>query len=171
VFAVEQRDAVRARIPSLGERDDATPSPVGAETRVVGWRWIDLRRCSVDQAAGTPRANVRWAGVVNVIVAIWLIAAPLALGYADVTSALVNDYIVGSVVLGVAAVRIARPSWHPLFSLVNLVLGVWLLVAPFALHHEGLSAEWWSDIVAGIIVAIESSISLAYGRRAARGAR
>jgi hypothetical protein len=39
-------------------------------------------------------------------------------------------------------------------SWVNFILGLWLIVAPFALHYRDLSAAMWNNVIVGIVIAI-----------------
>ena len=72
-----------------------------------------------------------WAQAINVLLGLWLMAAPAVLGYAD--PARTNDHIVGPLVATVAAIalwEVTRPMrW------INVALGLWLLVAPWVLGY------------------------------------
>lgn len=86
----------------------------------------------------------------TLVLGIWLIIAPFVLGYID-SAAITNDIVVGIVLAGVALVRLFssfRPFW---LNWVNIVLGLWLIVAPFVLGYT-LAASQWNDIVVGIAV-------------------
>jgi hypothetical protein len=39
-------------------------------------------------------------------------------------------------------------------SWVYLVLGLWLIVAPFALHYGDITVAMWNNVIVGIVVAI-----------------
>ncbi len=39
-------------------------------------------------------------------------------------------------------------------SWVNFVLGLWLIVAPFALHYRDITTAMWNNVIVGIVVAI-----------------
>jgi hypothetical protein len=125
----------------------------------------------MDPTRRAPGTDVVWAATINLVVAAWLIAAPQALGYADVTAALWNDIAVGAAVALIAGLRIAHPARHPWLSAVNLVLGGWLIAAPFVLGGGAPAADRWNGLVIGTIVAIEAGIGLTFGRRAAEAER
>ena len=36
---------------------------------------------------------------------------------------------------------------------INIVAGLWLIIAPFVLGYEGIQAALWNDVLVGIIVA------------------
>ncbi len=100
------------------------------------------------------QTSVRTANGLDVLAGIWLIFAPFILGYSAVTAAVWNDIIVGIVVAVLAisrttreGIKVAWPSW------VNVVIGIWLIFAPFILGYSFVSAALWNDIILGIIVA------------------
>jgi hypothetical protein len=39
-------------------------------------------------------------------------------------------------------------------SWVNFILGLWLIVAPFALHYREVSAAMWNNVIVGTVIAI-----------------
>jgi len=86
----------------------------------------------------------------TLILGIWLILAPFILGYVD-SAAITNDVIIGIILAGIALVRLFssfRPFW---LSWVNIVLGFWLIIAPFVLGYT-LAASQWNDIIVGILI-------------------
>lgn len=46
-------------------------------------------------------------------------------------------------------------------GLINLIAGLWLIVAPFLLGYSDLAVAVWNDVVIGIIVALLAIVSLA----------
>ncbi|MGH7927550.1 MAG: SPW repeat protein [Candidatus Binatia bacterium] len=101
------------------------------------------------------RTTVRTVSGLDVIVGLWLIVAPFALGYASVVNALWNDIIIGAAVVILAASReigegykVAWPSW------INVLLGLWLIFAPFALGYSSIQNAVWNDALFGIAIAI-----------------
>lgn len=88
----------------------------------------------------------------NVVLGIWLIIAPFILGYTIITAAMWNDILVGLAVVILAGIRVSRPTANSWLSWANVVLGVWLIIAPFALGYTGTIALW-NDMVVGLVVA------------------
>jgi len=109
------------------------------------------------------------AAVVNLLMGIWLLGAPYALGYAR-TSAGWNSTIIGILVMAVAVVRIVRPATTAWLSAVTLALGVWLVVASFVLDPV-MTARTINNLISAAVIVTEASVSLVYGLRAARGDR
>jgi hypothetical protein len=74
-----------------------------------------------------------WAQLINMMLGIWLMAAPTILGY--VGPARTNHRIVGPLAVSCAVItlwEVTRPMrWG------NLVLGVWLLIAPRIFTYTG----------------------------------
>lgn len=98
--------------------------------------------------------NTKLPSILNILAGIWLIIAPFILGYSSITGALWNDIIVGAAVLLFAIVRAvgdARANWA---SWIDLLLGIWLIIAPFAIGYSAISAALWNDIILGIAVVV-----------------
>lgn len=89
-----------------------------------------------------------WPRWINVVLGIWLLIAPAALGYVD-AYAMNNDRLLGILI---AASAIAA-LWAPKARFINVVLGMWLIIAPFVLGYFGRRAVA-NDIVIGIAVAV-----------------
>ena len=89
---------------------------------------------------------------INFLVGLWLIFAPFILGYSDIGSATGNDIIVGILVALASGVRLFtnfRARW---LAWVNVVLGIWLILAPFILGYPATTPRI-NDIIVGIIIA------------------
>lgn len=37
---------------------------------------------------------------------------------------------------------------------VNFILGLWLIVTPFALHYGDITVAMWNNVIVGIVVAM-----------------
>ncbi len=94
---------------------------------------------------------------------LWLIVAPLALGYSDsVVEALWNGVVVGVVLTVLALVRVVTPTVTANLAWVIMLLGGWLVVAPFVLGYSqgaGALAATWNDAIVGVVVLASSSWS------------
>jgi VIT1/CCC1 family predicted Fe2+/Mn2+ transporter len=98
--------------------------------------------------------QVKIASGLNVLLGLWLLVAPFLLGYAEVGAAMWNDVIVGGLVLALAGIRVWKPAQNRWLSWTNLLLGVWLLAAPFILTYSGVAAAMWNDVIVGIGIAV-----------------
>jgi hypothetical protein len=89
------------------------------------------------------------ASWLNIVAGIWLIIAPFVLGYFNGT-ARTNDIWLGIIVGVLAIIHLAsRAVWS---SWLNVIAGIWLIIAPFVLQYPGVTALW-NDVILGILVA------------------
>ncbi|MFW6060073.1 MAG: SPW repeat protein [Phycisphaeraceae bacterium] len=111
---------------------------------------------------------IRGASGANIILGIWLIIAPFVLTY-ELPRAVWNDVIVGFLVVIFAGSRLAalRHTW---LSWVNVVLGLWLIAAPFVLGYFEPEAIW-NDVILGIVVLILAAWSASATRATAAPGR
>lgn len=92
---------------------------------------------------------VRTIGTITILIGLWLLVSPTLLGYAT-TASVWNQTLVGAVVVGLTI-------WH-LFdvsarwvSWVNVIAGIWLVFAPFALGYTALAAYINGIVTAGML--------------------
>ena len=97
----------------------------------------------------------RWQDWVMLVLGVWLFLTPFILGYSDFGStASVNSFVFGIIVAALALAALGRPQmWE---EWVNLVLGLWLIVAPFALGFRNETAASTNHIVVGLLIAIDA---------------
>ena len=99
----------------------------------------------------------RWQDWVMLILGVWLFVSPFWMpAYASTTSvAAWNSYILGVLVVIFAWSAIARPQ--PWEEWVNLVLGIWLIIAPFVLaFYRGEPGAAWNQVVLGILIGADA---------------
>lgn len=89
-----------------------------------------------------------WAHLLTVLAGIWLMASPAVLDYADPARA--NDRIIGPIVASMATIAIWEHT-RPL-RWVNVVLGAWLLIAPWRLCHPSYAR--WDSLAAGRLILV-----------------
>lgn len=96
------------------------------------------------------RHNTVGANWLNPILGIWVIISPFVLGFSRNQTAMWNNVATGGAVLLVALGR-AGTGVAP--SVLNVLLGGWLIASPFVL---GLSRQvtFWNNIILGIVIAI-----------------
>jgi SPW repeat len=115
-------------------------------------------------ATTTPTTVDRWRDWAMLVLAVWLFISPWVLGFAGTaapeieggaaaggTTAAWNAWIAAVIVAVLsiaAAVRFAE--WE---DWVNGILGVWLVVAPWALGFAALTAAAWNHVVVGVLIA------------------
>lgn len=99
----------------------------------------------------TDSSNGRWQDWVNLCLGIWLFLAP-AFSLAPSGSGLIawNGYIFGAAVAVFAVWALAQPqSWE---EWLNLIIGLWLIAAPFVLAFSSDTGATWNHIIVGVLV-------------------
>lgn len=85
----------------------------------------------------------------NVLAGIWLIIAPWVLAY-SVRDPRWNDVVFGIIVGVLALIRVMGAYRAEILSLINVLIGGWLIVAAFTIDHSGRAS--WNDVILGVIV-------------------
>jgi hypothetical protein len=101
--------------------------------------------------------NEAFGDVINLILGVWLFAAPWMFGFADGVAGW-NAWILGALIALVAiAALTAFTEWE---EWANLLLGLWVLVAPWNLGFEGSTVATINHAIIGIVVAVLAAIEL-----------
>lgn len=96
--------------------------------------------------------RARWASAANVVAGLWLIVAPFVLNFEGAQAAQWNHIIVGAAVALIALVRASDPEERPGMSWTNVVLGAWMIAAPFVLGYSGVNDAQINSIIMGAVV-------------------
>jgi len=51
------------------------------------------------------------------------------------------------------------------YGWIGIILGIWLIIAPFVLRYQHVTNAMWNDIILGVLVAVTSYILSADMRR------
>jgi len=96
----------------------------------------------------------RWQDWINLILGVWLFITPF-LGMDALNSmAAWNGYIFGVIVAALSIWALAQPrAWE---EWINLVVGVWLILAPFILGFSTNTTAMWNHIVVGVIIGADA---------------
>lgn len=98
--------------------------------------------------------------VINLVLGIGLISAPWIFGFTSVETASRNAWVTGALI-GVAAIMalVAFAEWE---EWVNLVLGLWVAISPWALSfHLAISeTALRSQVTLGLVVAVLAAVEL-----------
>ncbi|MCW2242522.1 SPW repeat protein [Azospirillum canadense] len=93
--------------------------------------------------------------LVTLLLGAALFLGPWLYGFADQATASWNAWITGAVMVALAAAAIfAFAEWE---EWVNLVVGLWAVVAPWALGFAGHSSAMRTHVVVGLAVAVLSA--------------
>ncbi len=90
----------------------------------------------------------------NVLLGIWLIISPFVLGHARSNAFLVNNIVLGIVIGVLALIRSSGSDPRAGTSWLNIILGIWLIISPFALGFSNLMGPMINNVVVGIVVAL-----------------
>src|SRR5215472_13043490 len=101
-----------------------------------------------EQGIRVPERSRGSSSLVNVLLSVWIIISPFVLGL-HAPKAIWNNVVTGILVGVLAIIRWAMG--RPGCSWVNLFLGIWLVISPFALVLG--SVAMWNNVILGIIVA------------------
>ena len=98
-----------------------------------------------------------WTSWVSLVLGVWLVLAPFALGYVGTFGAW-NDAIVGLVITIVAgwAAFIRTPRVVTLSSITGAA-GLWAALAPFFFTHGPVGTRGWNALVVGLLVLVLST--------------
>ena len=103
------------------------------------------------------KANLKLVDWINLVLAILLVISPWVLGF-SATAASYNAVIAG-LIIGLVAVGaiVAFAQWE---EWVNLVVGVWVFIAPFVLGFSIEAPAMWTHVVIGLVVAVLAAYEL-----------
>lgn len=94
-------------------------------------------------------AGVSW---INIVLGIWVIISPFVVQFTRFPAAMWNNVIVGIVIAILAIIRTSVPRQTG-WSWVNVILGIWMIISPFALGAM-TTAVLWNNIILGIVIAL-----------------
>jgi len=94
----------------------------------------------------------QWPDWANVVLGSWLFISPFALQLSYQDKAAWNAFVVGAVIAAVAAM--AAMSFQMWEEWTNLILGIWLIIAPSALGFQSNAVTAWNQISVGALVII-----------------
>lgn len=100
--------------------------------------------------------------VVNIVAGLGLLLSPWYLGFTSEAYAAWNAWIVGAAVAVIAAAALF--AFHEAEEWVNLVVGLWAVVAPWVLGFSAVTAAMWVHVIAGIVVAVVAAACIWFVR-------
>src|SRR6188472_343428 len=102
--------------------------------------------------AGSFQANTAGPSWLNIALGIWVIISPFVVQFSQLPAAMWNNVIVGIVVAVLAIIRTSVRS-QTAWSWANVILGIWMIISPFALGVM-TAAILWNNIILGIVIAL-----------------
>ncbi len=104
-------------------------------------------------------AQVTTASGLDIIAGLWLIVSPFFLAYGNLSRAMANDVILGIIIGILALIRFTGAFREGWISWINLLLGIWVLISPWALAYASHSVAMRNNVILGIIVILLSGWS------------
>lgn len=104
----------------------------------------------------TQSSNIgRAASVVNLLLGIWFFVSPWVFGAYKNPNAW-NGWIVGALIVILAAIRLANPGGLKIFSWWNMALGVWVFASPWIYGYTFNTGRFVNSLCIGVIVFVLS---------------
>ncbi len=94
---------------------------------------------------------------INILLGVWLVIAPLVMGYLGSTRELVNDSVVGVWLIGCSWWILSAAAGHSAAATLQMLAGLWLAAAPFVLHFQRMSRPFDNDIAIGLVSLVVSA--------------
>jgi hypothetical protein len=95
--------------------------------------------------------RMRIASSINVALGIWLIASPWVFDYSG-RAPVLSGVFGGALIAMLAAIRLASLRERPGLSHINLLLGFWTIVSPWASGYVENKAAVANNIMVGVLV-------------------
>lgn len=94
---------------------------------------------------------------INVVLGLWLLAAPFVLGYSGSTVELTTSGTVGVWVIAFAWWMLAAGSGQIAAGILQMLGGIALAAAPFVLHYQRMSRAFDNDVAIGALCVLVSA--------------
>jgi hypothetical protein len=104
--------------------------------------------------------NRVWFDRIMVAFGVWVALSPLILRFPGglAGAVAINAYMVGAAVAILAATAIGAPAaWR---EWVILVLGIWLLLVPWALGAGAMGFAGWVHAMSGLLIALNAGLAI-----------
>jgi hypothetical protein len=109
------------------------------------------------------------------VAAFWFLITPLTFYGVSAQTSAWNAWIVGSLMALASLVRVSHPEGTAVFSLLNTVLSIWVLISPFVFGYVHETYRFINTLFIGILILGLSLTSLsmtaAKAARQSHGAR
>ncbi len=128
----------------------------------------ELFRKDYPPAVQDRRMAARVASLFSLLFALWFFGSPQAyFGVLDQPSAL-NDLLIGGLILTAGSIRLIWPQGTSGFSVMNVVLGLWILISPFVFGYTSQTSYMVNTLVVGAVITVCSLLSFLISRDAKR---
>ena len=110
---------------------------------------------------------MKGASWVNLVLGIWLVFAPWVLQFGGTVAA--NSVVFGFFIALVATSSLAVEARNHTFAWLNLLLGAWVFISPWAVGFAFLPAAFWNSFLVGTAIVVFALLRMAAGRRLPAG--
>jgi hypothetical protein len=113
------------------------------------------------------RPSIAWPAWANLVLGAWLVVSTLLLASRPWGALGWNAFGVAALLMAFALVAGVTFMIWP--SILNVLLGIWLLAAPFVLEPRSVSEagfSGWNHLVVGVLVVVLALLSLGAKKRA-----
>jgi len=94
---------------------------------------------------------------INLLLGVWLIVAAVAHGMAGAT--MTNDFVLGVLLIAFSWWMLAAVAPPVGVAWFEMLCGLWLIVAPFALAYSAMRSSTVNDVVVGVVTIIVAAIA------------
>jgi hypothetical protein len=109
----------------------------------------------------TAMTSKKVSNITSLLAGIWMVLAPFLLGFSGFVSEAWDSVLIGVIVGCLAIYRMTSQTVHVWTGTVSLILGLWAILAPFALGAGASASAIWSSVIAGAVVAVFGVASMA----------
>lgn len=99
-----------------------------------------------------------WEDMLEMLLALWMIAAPFILGFISEGAASASSIFIGSVIFLVSQLGLSRQE--PWEEWVNLILAAFLLVSPWLFGYAEITIATINAVASSLCVAVFALISM-----------
>jgi hypothetical protein len=104
------------------------------------------------QAVYHHRGQIETANGLDILAGAWLLISPFILAM-HATHVTANNVLLGIIICGLALVRFVEPAYRTVaFSWITALLGLWVLISPWALGFSTMHTAMTNNVAMGIIV-------------------
>lgn len=110
--------------------------------------------------------TIRILSSLTLLAGIWLFISPFVMGLTVAEGPMVNFMLIGAAIVVFALIRVVRPERFEPLSWTNALLGLWLILAPFAVPYTAWPGAVLNSVIVGIIVTFVAAADAMLTRRA-----
>ena len=91
----------------------------------------------------------QWQDIVSLLLALWLLASPWILQFQGTIPAMWNSVILGAIIAVASGAALVR--FHEWEEWVDMIMELWLIVAPWVLGYSTMMAAAWNHVLVGLV--------------------